>query len=811
MRKAILFLIIGAAVLVAFLVAAGPFFYNLGKETANRARTAIAKMEAETSPYADKKRTDGLVTLKPPYDDVKWNSNNPNDRISVQNAAQAVSIQAGLKYNYKRSLENTDPICRTWTYPDFENKQWKEALEEILSPHGLTYVLVHDELVLIKTVDLPKWEEDQRRLSEHLAYLTSSDFKPEPLLDAVLIFPLLDRDGKTTGPGTMLAELGMLKATYAPRKIFNLHVPSVIDRYQSSGYMFPGKTVSPEEREDIKAEFRAKNFATGRLELSDDNAFQVVLNFEGERGKKEFSAEGTRDEMNSLPYWIAQCIYTYCEVAVTSEIEDWLEVPELRHPDALSTLVGLESEYQKGGGHSSSWNNLLQHNPDSSFILYRYQYLERGKLLDRINSALRVWGNHDFFLFLEAESYQIEKKYEDSAYRYLALLKTDVQNDILYSRLDDGLLGLSRNEDAIALYRFWKTHNPDSYLAYYKEGAFYVDYAWDARGSGFANTVTEENWKIFRERLSIAEKSLTRAYELNPDDPAVPVEMMRVAIGLRYSREEMEKWFENAVQAEPTYYRAYRTKLHYLKPIWYGSNEEMLEFARDCAAHPPTESRVAFILVDAHDFLSYRSEGNGQKREDYFTKPEVWKEVKAVYEEHLSMYPDSMWDRNYFAKYACYAKDYEEAKQQFEYIGNDMELQAWNSEKEFKRYKAIAYSNGKGPSEEDLSGDSWDRQPRHRSNDNRMVSLKPPFTGWNPNKRDPEDQIAVIDAVDAICRQAGMPHDFEKSYENIKPLCNQRISPAIEKRPWKEAMESMLDPLDLTYTSENGKVVLTRN
>ena len=33
------------------------------------------------------------------------------------------------------------------------------------------------------------------------------------------------------------------------------------------------------------------------------------------------------------------------------------------------------------------------------------------------------------------------------------------------------------------------------------EGTFYIDYAWEARGIGFSNDVSEEGWKLFKERL----------------------------------------------------------------------------------------------------------------------------------------------------------------------------------------------------------------------------------------------------------------------------------------------------------------------
>jgi len=92
----------------------------------------------------------------------------------------------------------------------------------------------------------------------------------------------------------------------------------------------------------------------------------------------------------------------------------------------------------------------------------------------------------------------------------------------------------------------------------------------------------------------------------------------------------------------------------------------------------------------------------------------------------------------------------------------------------------------------------------------RQVSLKPPFTGWNPDKRDREDEIAVRAAVGAICRQAGIAFDGEGSYDNTNPMCERRISPSIDRETWEAAMEEILAPGGLDYEVENGKVVLVR-
>lgn len=85
-------------------------------------------------------------------------------------------------------------------------------------------------------------------------------------------------------------------------------------------------------------------------------------------------------------------------------------------------------------------------------------------------------------------------------------------------------------------------------------GASYTHYAWDARGGGFADTVTPEGWKQFAERLKIAEKLLTTAYERNPADTAAAVEILSIELGQGQGRDVMEKWFKRAIDADPAHY-----------------------------------------------------------------------------------------------------------------------------------------------------------------------------------------------------------------------------------------------------------------
>jgi len=63
-------------------------------------------------------------------------------------------------------------------------------------------------------------------------------------------------------------------------------------------------------------------------------------------------------------------------------------------------------------------------------------------------------------------------------------------------------------------------------------GDFLIRYAWAARGNGFANAVTEDGWRKFRERLTEARRVLNECWGLKPNDHRTATLMLSVEKGI---------------------------------------------------------------------------------------------------------------------------------------------------------------------------------------------------------------------------------------------------------------------------------------
>lgn len=121
-----------------------------------------------------------------------------------------------------------------------------------------------------------------------------------------------------------------------------------------------------------------------------------------------------------------------------------------------------------------------------------------------------------------------------------------------------------------------------------------------ARGTGWANTVTEEGWKTLREQVAEAGGHLLRAWETDPTRPESAAALIRICkLGDGPDERDARDWFDAAVAVEMDYTDAYIQYLDYLLPRWHGGLWELIEFGRECAATERYDTLVPFFFITA--------------------------------------------------------------------------------------------------------------------------------------------------------------------------------------------------------------------
>ncbi len=90
----------------------------------------------------------GRVTLTPPYPASYADA--PTDRLSLQYAVSEICKQVGVGYQFAKSRDLAGSECRRWVTPRFENVPADQALDQLLRPLGVSYVIDEKGLYLRK-------------------------------------------------------------------------------------------------------------------------------------------------------------------------------------------------------------------------------------------------------------------------------------------------------------------------------------------------------------------------------------------------------------------------------------------------------------------------------------------------------------------------------------------------------------------------------------------------------------------------------------------------------------------------------------
>ena len=151
----------------------------------------------------------------------------------------------------------------------------------------------------------------------------------------------------------------------------------------------------------------------------------------------------------------------------------------------------------------------------------------------------------------------------------------------------------------IELLQRWVSTRPESITARIALAESYLNYGADARGTGFADTVSESGWKLLAERTAKAKQVLNEAASLSAKDPEWYLAMQNVAL-VDSEPAEKRTLFEQAVKFEPTYYYYYRVYANSILPKWGGADGEVAQFLQKAADQ---------IGGDAGDILYFRVAG----------------------------------------------------------------------------------------------------------------------------------------------------------------------------------------------------------
>jgi hypothetical protein len=115
----------------------------------------------------------------------------------------------------------------------------------------------------------------------------------------------------------------------------------------------------------------------------------------------------------------------------------------------------------------------------------------------------------------------------------------------------------------------WVAAKPQSVTARIALAHALTDYAWKARGTGWAGSVTDNGAKLMQDRLTRAQAVLDEARKLPQKCPAWWDTAQTVALGTGMDKASYMALVKEATAFAPTYIDYYSNAVLYLQPRWY--------------------------------------------------------------------------------------------------------------------------------------------------------------------------------------------------------------------------------------------------
>ena len=206
-------------------------------------------------------------------------------------------------------------------------------------------------------------------------------------------------------------------------------------------------------------------------------------------------------------------------------------------------------------------------------------------------------------------------------------------NQRFYCKYIDDELRREKDAGTLELYNilsneYEKMSGTDPWISHYVHGCLEIELAWQARGDGWASSVSEYGWKQFDKHLKKARFHLTKAQDLHPEFPQAASKMITLAMAGRSSH-SIRYWFDKAVAAQFDYAPAYHAYLWALRPRWCGSHEKMLAFGRECLATRRFDTSVPYYFLKAITDIDSEI---GDKSHPLYHRPDVIADVVKYFE-----------------------------------------------------------------------------------------------------------------------------------------------------------------------------------
>jgi WD40 repeat protein len=264
----------------------------------------------------------------------------------------------------------------------------------------------------------------------------------------------------------------------------------------------------------------------------------------------------------------------------------------------------------------------------------------------------------------------------------------------------------------------WIKAKPTSVTPRIVQAGSLVKHAWEARGSGFAHTVTEKGFALFHERLQAARDALEKAIKLDPNDPEIYELVVHIGQGGLYSRKEVDQAVEKCRALAPDYAPLYTTMAVYLLPRWHGEPGELEKWV-DSVTEAGTPLGDSLYARVAATVLRFERDGFGSRAESEYAR------IKNGFDVLTERFPESTWvasQRAYFASMHHDLATAQEAFRQMDQLQALHPTSIWGTDEIYDRARRWADPNApRGQERLLIWGATWSINKVHVTPDGKQI------------------------------------------------------------------------------------------
>lgn len=229
-------------------------------------------------------------------------------------------------------------------------------------------------------------------------------------------------------------------------------------------------------------------------------------------------------------------------------------------------------------------------------------------------------------------------------------------------------------QDLIARLQGWIDSDKQSPTPRIALARAYLTFAWKARGNGFANTVTQQGWALFSQRVQSARSTLEEAAAVSLHCPEWYRAMQTVALAQGWPRAQVDVLVNAAMNHDPEYYYFALAQANYLLPKWYGRPGETEAYAAKVAdTIGGRDGDVVYFLIFSRVNCCRRMQAPAMDEA----------RVQRGFTALDQLYGSTNLERNEAAFLALRAGDTATAQELFTRIGNDWSAPVWRSKARF--------------------------------------------------------------------------------------------------------------------------------